>query len=203
MEFGNHVGSMRHYNLHQSRDYLEFGYTAVPKKAISPNGTEYWISAGYNYDGRYVYVHTPAQGGEPKLASSSDITFGNSKLNVDGKNILGLVVNMGDLLHTPSGTSYTIAASNNGGVTWETVLPDETHIFSSKGSDVKVKISFSNPYYKATYVMSKGAINTKSNGLTVTLITDEKDVSNTSPSFLETMSQVFIARRRGLGRQRR
>lgn len=203
MEFGNHVGSPRHHQFHQSRDYLEFGYGGKPKKVITADLSEYWLHAGYDYDGRYIYVYTEAQGGKIELATSSEIVFGNSLLNINSKNILAVQLNTHDLIHSPADTSYVITASNNGGSTWEGITEDVLHRFSSEGNELKIKISFTNPYYKATYIMSKGAVDTNANGMTVTLVTDERVVGSGEESPLDKIGKVRIARRRGLTRQRR
>jgi len=61
------------------------------------------------------------------------------KLNTTIYDILGAQLSKID--STPVGTSIDYQLSNDGSITWETVIPDEWHNFSSTGNDLRFKIT--------------------------------------------------------------
>ena len=191
IEEGNWVGSPKLARLHESKDYLDFNYCLIPLQVLTTNGTKYWFLSGYDYDGRYIYIHSDEQG-KIKLASTSNIEFGNMQFD-DTSNITSVLFNVGDLEHTPVNTNIYYTASNNNGNTWEALTKDAIHFFSSVGNDLRLKINFSNPGNKASYILSKCTTITKSNGLSVTLF---------GGSNVETYKNIQIARKRGLRRRR-
>ena len=136
--------------------YFDYGCPAVLME--SANGTKYWIKMGYGADGHRF--HTFAENTKPyELKGNWEVVFGTYTLpnsaNIDQVSIPQATAGF----KVPSSTSLTIYVSNNNGSTWETYdkSSTNTHVFSSSGTQLRVKIFASGQPDKAPYyVGNKG-----------------------------------------------
>ena len=118
----------------------------------SANGTYWWIKLGYDYDGHRYYSWSNDIGNG--LIGNWEVIYGTYTLdnsaNVD-------FVHIETIGHqTPSGCSLSYYVSNNNGSTWETynASTDGYHMFSSSGTQLRVKYSATGQTDKAPYKMS-------------------------------------------------
>lgn len=119
----------------------------------SANGTKYWVQTGYSYDGHRFKTY--AESTYPKrLVGNWEIIYGTYTL-ANSANIDAAFISNVDLIETPSGTSISVYVSNDNGTTWETYNISATvaHIFSSTGTQLRVKISASGQPDKAPYYL--------------------------------------------------
>lgn len=118
----------------------------------SANGTYWWIKLGYGYDGHQYWSWSNDIGNG--LIGNWEVIYGTYTLdnsaNVD-------FVHLETFGHqTPSGCSLSYYVSNNNGSTWETynASTDGYHMFSSSGTQLRVKYSATGQSDKAPYKMS-------------------------------------------------
>ena len=136
--------------------YHDYGCPAVLME--SANGTKYWVKMGYGGGDGHAFV-TYAEDTKPfELKGNWEVVFGTYTLpnsaNIDHVSIPQ--ANAG--FKVPSSTSLTIYVSNNNGSTWETYdrASTDTHVFSSSGTQLRVKIYASGQPDKAPYYVGNG-----------------------------------------------
>lgn len=129
-------------------------YSAPIFRMRSANGTPYWIKTGYGYDGHSIRVWDDSVG--YGLMGNWSIEYGTFTL---GNNANIDFVNLKVHEHqVPGGCSLNYYVSNNNGSTWEnyTALDDSTHhVFTSSGTQLRVKFVATGLDTKAPYKMSQ------------------------------------------------
>ena len=152
------VGLYRHDNVTEDtstggrgRSYRS-NYGCPIFRVQSANGSYWWIKLGYDYDGHRYYSWSNSIGNG--LIGNWEVIYGTYTLdnsaNVD-------FVHLETFGHqTPSGCSFSYYVSNNNGSTWETynASADGYHMFSSSGTQLRVKYSATGQSDKAPYKMS-------------------------------------------------
>lgn len=119
----------------------------------SANGTKYWVQTGYSYDGHRFKTY--AESTYPKrLIGNWEVVYGTYTLANSAAIDEAFVSNV-DLIETPAGTSVSVYVSNDNGTTWETYNTSATdaHVFTSTGTQLRVKISASGQPDKAPYYL--------------------------------------------------
>ena len=136
---------------------LNHDYSCPMVLMESANSTKYWVKMGYGGSDGNLFI-TYAENVNPnELIGNWELIFGTYTLansaNVD-------CVSVPDAVNfsLPSGTSLTVYVSNNNGSTWETYdkNSDAFHVFTSSGTQLRVKFSASGqpdkaPYYLGNY----------------------------------------------------
>ena len=137
---------------------LYHDYSAPAVLMESANGTKYWVKMGYGSADGHLFV-TYAENTKPyELKGNWEVVFGTFTLpnsaNIDHVSIPQ--ANAG--FKTPSSTSLTIYVSNNNGSTWETYdrTSSDSHVFTSSGTQLRVKIYASGQPDKAPYYVGNG-----------------------------------------------
>lgn len=193
-ENGNPVVMPRQIQYHQSRDYYEYDYEAVPVLATSTNGTKYWLMTGYGGGEGHAINVFPEATGKITLCETAHCTVGSYQF-ADTSNIEACSFPHIDILkNEPSGTNMTIQVSNNNGSTYETYNEGTTGIyqFTSTGNALRIKFSMSGGSGKtAAYLYGRDTSNNSFYQLTVNLISNIPDVTKT----------VYLARYKGLRRR--
>ena len=128
-------------------------YSSPLFRMRSTNGTPYWIHVGYGYDGHQFFSWTDDIGNG--LIGNWEIEYGTFTLP-NSQNIDFVNINMHNH-YIPSGCGLSYYVSNNNGSTWEayTVTGEAHHIFSSSGTQLKIKYVASGQETKAPYKMSQ------------------------------------------------
>lgn len=121
-------------------------------RMYSANGSEFWVQLGYGYNGHSIYTW----GSEYKNYMFEDwsVEFGTYSLD-NNANIDFVFWSKLDYF-VPSGCSLGAFVSNNAGETWESYSGDEDteHIFSSTGTQLRIKVTGSGDVSKNAYRMS-------------------------------------------------
>ena len=137
--------------------YCDYGCPMVLME--SANGSRYWVQMGYGGYGHGFTVYD--EDTDPnELMGNWEIVYGAYTLansaNIDH-------VSLPDLQYfvAPSSTTLSAYVSNNNGSTWESydIDSDTTHVFSTSGTQLRVKLSASGQPDKAPYYMGdKGTL---------------------------------------------
>lgn len=132
----------------------------------SANGTKYWVQMGYGADGHSFKIWE--ENDRPReLIGNWEAKWGTFTLD-NSANIDQVFVINTENLYTPSGCTAIIYVSNNNGSTWETYDRDSTtsHVFSSSGTQLQVKLSCAGHPDKAPYYVGyKGEMTVALNSL--------------------------------------
>jgi len=132
----------------------------------SANGTKYWVQMGYGADGHSFKIWE--ENDKPReLIGNWEAKWGTFTLD-NSANIDQVFVINTENLYTPSGCTAIIYVSNNNGSTWEAYDKSSTtsHIFSSSGSQLQVKLSCTGHPDKAPYYVGyKGDMTVALNSL--------------------------------------
>lgn len=132
----------------------------------SANGTKYWVQMGYGADGHSFKIWE--ENDKPcELIGNWEAKWGTFTLD-NSANIDQVFVINTENLYTPSGCTAIIYVSNNNGSTWETYDRDSTtsHVFSSSGTQLQVKLSCTGHPDKAPYYIGyKGEMTVALNSL--------------------------------------
>lgn len=117
----------------------------------SANGTKHWVKMGYGADG-HTFTTYPESTYPERLIGNWEIVWGTYTLpnsaNIDTAFISGL-----NNLYVPSSCTATFYLSNNNGTSYETYdrASDTSHIFSTTGTQLRVKLSCTGHGNKAPY----------------------------------------------------
>lgn len=194
-ETGNIITHPRNTFLHQSRDYMEYDYMAVPVRATLPDSTPVWVHGGYGGgEGHQFNVYSDTDG-KYKLMESANCIVGTYQFSDLSIIQACQLPNLDKYLNEPSGTSLIIQVSNDNGVTWENYIENSNniHVFQSTGNQVRIKYLFSGGSgKKAAYLYGKDSSGGDFYNFKVTLINDLPDLTK----------KIRIARYRGLRRRR-
>jgi hypothetical protein len=121
-------------------------------RMYSADGSEFWVQTGYGYNGHSFYVW----GDQYKnyMFENWSVEYGTFTL-AQNANIDFVHWSKSDYF-VPSGCSLGAFVSNNNGSTWEayTGSDDTSHVFSSTGNQLKIKITGSGDVSKNAYRMS-------------------------------------------------
>jgi len=132
----------------------------------SANGTKYWVQMGYGADGHSFKIWE--ENDKPReLIGNWEAKWGTFTLD-NSANIDQVFVINTENLYTPSGCTAIIYVSNNNGSTWEAYDKSSTtsHVFSSSGSQLQVKLSCTGHPDKAPYYVGyKGDMTVALNSL--------------------------------------
>lgn len=118
----------------------------------SADGTPYWIKIGYGADGHSIRTWSDAYGN--KMAEAWEVQFGTFTLD-NSANVDFVYWSKPDYF-APSGCTLSFFVSNNNGSTWEAYTGDDDteHIFSSTGTQLRLKVVANGTEYKNSYKMS-------------------------------------------------
>jgi hypothetical protein len=134
----------------------DYGTNAVLMS--SANGSKYWIRMGYGADGHSFRIWSEETKPQ-ELCGNWEVEFGTFTLdnnaNVDQAFVSGL---SGFVI--PSNCSLNIYVSNNNGSIWHTydTSSDESHVFSSTGNQLRIKLVASGHPNKAPFLQSKSGL---------------------------------------------
>tara|TARA_R110001599_G_scaffold154841_1_gene340487 strand:- start:183 stop:653 length:471 start_codon:yes stop_codon:yes gene_type:complete len=120
------------------------------------NGTKHWVKMGYGGDGHQFHIW-PENAKPFELKGSWEVVFGTFTLT-NSANIDHVSLPQGIGFGIPSSTTLTIYVSNNNGSTWETYDKDstDTHVFSTSGTQLRVKFSANGQPDKVPYYSGNG-----------------------------------------------
>ncbi len=133
-----------------------FDYSCPAVLMESANGTKYWVKMGYGGHGHSFQIW--AENTKPyELKGSWEVVFGTYTL-ANSANIDHVSLPQGISFGIPSSTTLTIYVSNNNGSTWETYDKDstDTHVFSTSGTQLRLKFSANGQPDKAPYYSGNG-----------------------------------------------
>ena len=133
-----------------------FDYSCPAVLMESANGTKYWVKMGYGGHGHSFQIW--AENTKPyELKGSWEVVFGTYTL-ANSANIDHVSLPQGISFGIPSSTTLTIYVSNNNGSTWETYDKDstDTHVFSTSGTQLRVKFSANGQPDKVPYYSGNG-----------------------------------------------
>ena len=125
-------------------------YSNALMRMSSANGTKWWVQTAYAHDGHSFKIWNDSIG--PGLVGNWQCEFGTFTLD-NSEDITFCVLNTVEHF-TPSSCSLSYFASNNNGSTWESVTPGQSHVFSSAGTQLKLKYTASGQIDKAPYKLS-------------------------------------------------
>ena len=118
----------------------------------SANGTKYWIHMGYSGSDGHKF-HTYAESTKPmELIGNWEIVYGTYTLD-NNANVDHVFIGNTNLFTIPDSCSLTIYVSNNNGSSWETYDKASvlSHVFTSTGTRLRVKLSASGHPNKAPF----------------------------------------------------
>jgi len=123
----------------------------------SANGTKYWIQMGYGADG-HSFTIWDEDDYPNQLVGNWELVHGTFTLdndaNVDMVHVAGV-----NNFKIPTNCTLTIYVSNDNGSTWETYdrQSDDAHVFTSNGTQLRVKIvAGGQPDLAPYYIGNKG-----------------------------------------------
>lgn len=126
-------------------------YSSPAVLMSSANGTKYWVSMGYGYDGHRFIIYNENIYPE-RLVGDWEVIYGTLTLansaNVDMVHIISA-----NSFTIPSNCSLTFYVSNNNGSTWEYYDKNSSnaHVFNSSGTQLRIKIVASGHPNKSPY----------------------------------------------------
>ena len=118
----------------------------------SDNGTKYWIHTGYSGSDGHRF-HTYAESTKPmELIGDWEIVYGTYTL-ANSANVDHVFIVNADVFTIPSSCSLSFYVSNDNGSTWETYdnASVTSHVFTSSGTQLRIKISASGHPNKAPF----------------------------------------------------
>ena len=122
-------------------------YSNALMRMSSANGTKWWVQTAYAHDGHSFKIWNDSIG--PGLVGNWQCEFGTFTLD-NSEDITFCVLNTVEHF-TPSSCSLSYFASNNNGSSWESITPGQSHVFSSAGTQLKLKYTASGQIDKAPY----------------------------------------------------
>ena len=125
-------------------------YSNALMRMSSANGTKWWIQTAYAHDGHSFKVWHNDIG--PGLVGNWSCEFGTFTLD-NSENISFCILDTVEHF-TPSSCSLSYFVSNNNGSSWESITPGQSHMFSSTGTQLKIKYTAVGQPDKAPYKVS-------------------------------------------------
>ena len=124
----------------------------------SANGTKYWIRMGYGSDGHSFRIWSEATN-PIQLCGDWEVVFGTFTLDNSANVDMVFVAGIDDFI-IPSNCGLTVYVSNNNGSSWETYDEDsnEAHVFSSTGTQLRIKLSATGHPNKSPFLQSKSGL---------------------------------------------
>ena len=132
------------------------GYGCPMVLMESANGTRYWVKMGYGGTDGHLFMTWTEDKYPNQLIGNWEVVFGTFTLdnnaNIDQVNLPNT-----SNFKIPSSCSLTVYVSNNNGTSWETYDKDTeaSHIFSTTGYQLRIKISASGQPDKSPYYNGK------------------------------------------------
>ena len=132
------------------------GYGCPMVLMESANGTRYWVKMGYGGNDGHLFMIWTEDKYPNQLIGNWEVVFGTFTLdnnaNIDQVNLPNT-----SNFKIPSSCSLTVYVSNNNGTSWETYDKDteDSHIFSTTGYQLRIKISASGQPDKSPYYNGK------------------------------------------------
>tara|TARA_B110000977_G_scaffold46823_1_gene63672 strand:- start:3880 stop:5658 length:1779 start_codon:yes stop_codon:yes gene_type:complete len=128
----------------------DYGHSPVLME--SANGSKYWIRMGYGNDGHSFKIHREDQN-PYELIGDWHVVYGTFTLENNANVDMVFLHNM-DSFVIPANCTVNAQVSNDNGSTYESydITSNESHVFTSTGTQLKVKISAkgfydSSPFY--------------------------------------------------------
>ena len=133
-------------------------YGVNPVLMSSANGTKYWIRMGYGGDGHSFKIWSEATN-PTQLCGNWEVVFGTFTLDNNASVDMVFISGLGDFV-IPSNCALTVYVSNNNGTSWETYDKNsgESHVFTSTGTQLRVKLATTGHPNKAPFLQSKSGI---------------------------------------------
>ena len=130
-----------------------YSYSCAPVLMSSANGTKYWVKMGYSYDGHRFKTY-PENLKPYELIGNWSIEYGTFTLS-NSANVDEVFISNATEFDEPSGTSVSFFVSNNNGTSYESYdkASTDAHVFSTTGTQLKVKITASGEPDKSPYYM--------------------------------------------------
>tara|TARA_R110000744_G_scaffold25315_1_gene62910 strand:+ start:813 stop:2549 length:1737 start_codon:yes stop_codon:yes gene_type:complete len=132
---------------------LRYSYGCPAVLMSSANGTKYWVKMGYSSDGHRFIIYE--ENDDPyELIGNWEVIYGTFTL-ANSATVDSCFISNSDGITIPSNCSVTVYVSNDNGTTFETYDTSTTtaHVFSSTGTQLRVKISASGHPDKSPYFM--------------------------------------------------
>lgn len=149
------IGSpLDHYTYSTKPLCSSYAYNFRKIRSAGATPTWYWVWNGHGYHGHTNYVFSSDKG--PRLETNWDVVFGVYTLT-GNLNIRSIIASPGTI-NAPTDTTLTIYASNNNGVSWQTVAPNIFTDFTSTGYQLKVKIVGTGTNTKCSYIKMMGSM---------------------------------------------
>ena len=133
-------------------------YAVNPVLMTSANGTNYWVRMGYGSDGHSFRIWSEAT--KPiEYIGNWEIVYGTFTL-ANSANIDMVFVGGADAFTIPSDCALAAYVSNDNGSTWETydLNAELSHLFTSSGTQLQVKLSATGHPNKAPFLCTQGKI---------------------------------------------
>ena len=132
------------------------GYGCPMVLMESANGTRYWVKMGYGGNDGHLFMTWTEDKYPNQLIGNWEVVFGTFTLD-NNANIDQVNLPNASNFKIPSSCSLTVYVSNNNGTSWETYDKDteDSHIFSTTGYQLRIKISASGQPDKSPYYNGK------------------------------------------------
>ena len=137
---------------------FQSSYGLNPVLMSSANGSKYWIRMGYGSDGHTFRIWSEAT--KPlELVGNWEIVFGTFTLDNSATVDMAFVGGLSEFV-VPTGCTLGAYVSNNNGVTWETydTSAELSHVFSTTGTQLRVKLSATGHPNKAPFLQKQGTL---------------------------------------------
>lgn len=137
---------------------FQTSYGLNPVLMSSANGSKYWIRMGYGSDGHSFRIWPEAT--KPlELCGNWEIEFGTFTLPNSASVDMCFVTGVSGFV-VPTNCSITVFVSNNNGSSYETfdINSDEAHVFSSSGTQLRVKLSAIGHPDRAPFLQTKDSL---------------------------------------------
>lgn len=133
-------------------------YGHSPVLMSSANGSKYWIRMGYGSDGHSFKIHREDQ--KPyEFIGNWEIEFGTYTLDSNANIDMCFIQQISNFV-IPESCSLNVFISNNNGSSWETYDKETevAHMFTSLGTQLKVKISAIGFYDRSPFLIETASM---------------------------------------------
>ena len=137
---------------------FQSSYGTNPVLMSSANGSKYWIRMGYGSDGHSFRIW-PESTNPIQLSGNWEIVFGTFTLSNSATCDMCFVTGTNEFT-IPSGCSLNVYVSNDNGTTYESydTSTDLAHVFTTTGTQLRVKLSASGHPNKSPFLCKQGAL---------------------------------------------
>ena len=137
---------------------FQSSYGLNPVLMSSANGSKYWIRMGYGSDGHTFRIWSEAT--KPtEFVGNWEIIFGTFTLDNSANVDMCFVGGVNEFI-IPAGCGLNVYVSNDNGSTYSTydTASTEAHVFSTTGTQLRIKISASGHPNKAPFMQYQGKL---------------------------------------------